>query len=390
LEWGFKMIVEHNPYLVVLSVLVAIQASYVGLSLAKRLNSSDGVLRRGLLAGSALSLATGIWGMHFVGMLAIKLPFVIDFGVLPTLLSLLACVLVVALALLATCLWYLTWLTLAGASLVMGLGIVTMHYIGMMALHSAAHLDHEPLSIILSILISVLASALALWLAFGQSRRPPLIVSASVLGLAISGMHYVAMAGTTLHPLPGNEMAMATAVSPDFLAVIVAFVAFVVSGVFILMLLPDRRPPEGAVLAGAVAVPSAPISAAQPEDAFALGMPVTTRDTLPVHRDGVLHTLEIGDVFAIHANAHYTHIFNGTGKLFCPLSISEVEEQLKDSRFMRVHRSHIINLDKIRTLRKTVDSVVIELASPSRLSVPVSRSKVSELKSRIVIHDRQS
>jgi DNA-binding LytR/AlgR family response regulator len=99
--------------------------------------------------------------------------------------------------------------------------------------------------------------------------------------------------------------------------------------------------------------------------------------------------LEIGDVFAIHANAHYTHIFNGKGKLFCPLSISEVEEQLKDGRFMRVHRSHIINLDKIGTVRKTVDSVVIEFASPARLSVPVSRSKVVELKSRIAIHDRQ-
>ena len=211
-----------------------------------------------------------------------------------------------------------------------------------------------------------------------------------MLGLAISGMHYVAMAGTTLHPLPGNELAMATAVTPDFLAVIVAFVAFVVSGVFILMLLPDKRPPEGAVLAGAVSVPLEPLTAIQPEGDFVISAPASTRDTLPVHRDGVLHTLEIGDVFAIHANAHYTHIFNGKGKLFCPLSISEVEEQLKDSRFMRVHRSHIINLDKIGTLRKTVDSVVIEIAGPTRLSVPVSRSKVSELKSRIAIHDRQS
>jgi len=376
------MIFEHSPYLVVLSVLVAIQASYVGLSLAKRINSSDGAMRRGLLAGSALSLATGIWGMHFVGMLAIKIPFSIDFGVLPTLLSFLACVLVVGLALLATCLWHLTWLTLAGASLVMGLGIVTMHYIGMLALHSAAYVEHNPFSILLSVLVSVIASGSALWLAFGQSRRPSLIVSAVSLGLAISGMHYVAMAGTSLHPLPGNEMAMTSAVSSDILAVIVAFVAFVVSGVFILMLLPDGRPPVGAVLAGAVI--ELPVVIAS-YDENRLADPIETipkRDTLPIHRDGALHTLNIVDVFSIHANAHYTYIFNGKTKLFCPLSISEVEELLPNPGFMRVHRSHIVNLDRISALRKTVDSVVIDLESATRMSVPVSRSKVAELRSR--------
>jgi NO-binding membrane sensor protein with MHYT domain len=364
---------------------VAIQASYVGLSLAKRINSSDGAMRRGLLAGSALSLATGIWGMHFVGMLAIKLPFAIDFAVLPTLLSFLACVLVVGLALLATCRWHLTWLTLAGASLVMGLGIVTMHYIGMLALHAAAHVDHDPSSILLSVLVSVIASASALWLAFGQSRRPPVIVGALALGLAISGMHYVAMAGTTLHPLHGNEMAVTGAVSFDFLAVIVAFVAFVVSGVFILMLLPDGRPPVGVVLAGAAI------------DQIALNLPVgewkpasdveiaTVRDTLPIHRDGAVHTLDVADVYSIHANAHYTYVFNGQIKLFCPLSISEVEDVLANANFMRVHRSHIVNLEKIGALRKTVDSVVIDLKCTTRFSVPVSRSKVAELRNRAAI-----
>ena len=382
------MLVEHNPYLVVLSVLVAIQASYVGLSLAKRINASDGAMRRGLLAGSALSLATGIWGMHFVGMLAIKIPFSIDFAVLPTLLSFLACVLVVGLALLATCLWHLTWLTLSGASLVMGLGIVTMHYIGMMALHSAAHVEHNPFSILLSVLVGVIASGSALWLAFGQSRRPSLIVSAVALGLAISGMHYVAMAGTGLHPLPGNEMAMTSAVSSDILAVIVAFVAFVVSGVFILMLLPDGRPPVGAVLAGAtMELPDV----SPPHDENRLAAPLEAmpkRDTLPIHRDGALHTIDVMNVFSIHANSHYTYIFNGKAKLFCPLSISEVEELLPHSGFMRVHRSHIVNLEKIEALRKTVDSVLIDLESETRQSVPVSRSKVAELRNRVAIKDR--
>ena len=73
------MLMSHNLLLVALSLIVSIQASYVGLSLSIRVPEADGAFRRLLLAGAALSLATGIWGMHFVGMLALKVPFNVDF-----------------------------------------------------------------------------------------------------------------------------------------------------------------------------------------------------------------------------------------------------------------------------------------------------------------------
>ncbi len=376
------MIVAYNPYLVFLSVVIAVQASYVGLRLATQLNMSDGTFRRGVLVGAALSLATGIWGMHFVGMLAIKLPFVVDYAVLPTLFSFLACVLVVGLALLAASLWLLNWWTLAGASLVMGLGIVTMHYIGMSALHAAAHLEHSILSIVLSILVSVLASGLALWLAFGQSsRRPPLIVSALTLGIAISGMHYLAMDGLVIHPMAMAEMAPESFVSPDMLAAIVAVVAFLVSGLFILMLIPDRRQSKRDISLAEASF--AALVLPEQDVVLSPNAAASGRGTLPVHRDGILQVIDLDDVVSVQANAHYTHVSNGTNKLFCPLSITEAEERLKDRRFMRVHRSHIVNLDKVGALRKTVDSVMIEMDSQGRVSVPVSRSKVSELKNRL-------
>ena len=68
---------------------------------------------------------------------------------------------------------------------------------------------------------------------------------------------------------------------------------------------------------------------------------------LPVERDGVTHYVAVDSVVAVHANAHYTYIFDGTAKLFCPLPISDVEARLDTSRFLRVHRSHIVNIERV-------------------------------------------
>ena len=373
------MLMSHNLLLVALSLIVSIQASYVGLSLSIRVPEADGAFRRLLLAGAALSLATGIWGMHFVGMLALKVPFNVDFIVLPTLLSFLACVLVVAVALVGASLWPLTPTTLVAASIIMGSGISLMHYLGMSALHAAAHLEHNPLFVAMSIALGITASGFALWLAFSEGKRPPLFISAITLGIAISGMHYVAMAGLTLHPLDAAAPPVVHAFSTDMLAVIVAVVAFIVSGLFILTLIPDRR----AVVSGGLTA-SAPLTAQATE--------VTTSEkatervvpafVLPIERDGVLQTIDIADIVAVHANAHYTYVSNGTSNLFCSLSITEVEERLDPHFFMRVHRSHIINLDHINAIRKSLDSGIAEMAGPLRQNVPVSRTKLAELKKR--------
>jgi diguanylate cyclase len=130
---------SYNYVLVALSVIVAIQAGFVGLSLAQRIPASFAFERRLLIAGSAMTLSVGIWSMHFIGMLAIRTTATIDYLVLPTLLSFLVCVLVTGISIYMASLRSRRWL-LAGA-LFMGLGIATMHYVGMMALHSSAHME---------------------------------------------------------------------------------------------------------------------------------------------------------------------------------------------------------------------------------------------------------
>src|SRR5215813_8424553 len=128
--------VTYQLWLVLLSIAMAIQGAYVGLSLSVQIGDAIGMRRRLLVAGAAFSLAVAIWTMHFVGMLAVRLPFPIDYLVFPTLLSFLVCVIVVGTAVYAVSTGSLTVLRLSLASSLMGAGIFTMHYIGMSALHS--------------------------------------------------------------------------------------------------------------------------------------------------------------------------------------------------------------------------------------------------------------
>ena len=394
------MQVTHEPWLVALSLIVAIQGAYVGLSLAVQVGGSTGLRRRLLLAGAAFSLAVAIWSMHFVGMLAARLPFPVDYLVFPTLLSFLVCVLVVGAAVFAVSAGPPTGVRLAAAATAMGGGIVSMHYIGMSALHASAHLQHAVFFVIASVVIAIAASGLALWLAGGRGGRPPLLLSAIALGAAISGMHYTAMAGLTVHSA-GHPQISAPALSSDLLAIVVAIVAFLVSGIFLLTLVPERSagndtapalPSSGRDRAALTASPAAswtvPRTAELGRGSYgplggAGGPPRRFAQQLPVERDGVTHYVAVETVVAVHANAHYTYIFDGTAKLFCPLPISDVEARLDTSRFLRVHRSHIVNIERVRRLKRAGDSGMVELEAADAYVVPVSRSRVGWLKSRI-------
>ena len=397
--------VTHEPWLVVLSLIMAIQGAYVGLSLAVQVGAAAGLRRRLLLAGAAVSLAVAIWAMHFVAMLAAKLPFAVDYLVLPTLLSFLVCVIVVGAGVFAASAGPLSRGRLAASATFMGCGIVSMHYLGMSALHASAHLTHEPAFVLASVVIAIAASGLALWLAEGRGGRPPLLLSASAFGMAIAGMHYTAMAGLAVHP-HSEPPSGAPALSADLLAIVVAVVAFVVSGIFLLTLVPDR--------ARAEIEPARDDSISRPEwrggdpvavqtspaDQTASGLPADQEEAaaqledppasaprvaghLPVERDGAVHFVPLDDIVAVHANAHYTYVFNGTAKLFCPLAISDVESRLDSRRFIRVHRSHIVNIDHVIGLKRTGDHNVVELAAENAYTVPVSRGRSSGIKSRL-------
>ena len=401
------MPVTYETWLVLLSIIMAIQGAYVGLSLAVQIADASGVRRRLLLAGAAASLAVAIWTMHFVGMLAVRLPFQVDYLVLPTLLSFLICAIVVGAAVYATSSGPLTLLRLTLSACLMGGGIFTMHYIGMSALDASAYMIHNRFYVAASMAIAVAASGLALWLATGRGGRPPLILSATAFGIAVSGMHYTAMAGETLYPF-ATSVSGAPALSSDLLAIVVAVVAFCISGIFLLLLLPDATrsvarsgvveggDPMRSVVAEMAAPPSTiPVAGEGGGDNLEFGRgtyaplggagapPRRFARHLPIERDGGTHFLAVEDVVAVHANAHYTYLFDGADKLFCPLAIGDVELRLDKSRFVRVHRSHIVNIDRVVGYRRSGDNELVEMAASHHYVVPVSRSRIGSLKSRV-------
>jgi diguanylate cyclase len=400
------MPVTYVLWVVLLSIVIAIQGAYVGLSLAVQIGEAAGVRRRLLLAGAAFSLAVAIWAMHFVGMLAVRLPFPVDYLVFPTLLSFLVCVIVVGAAVYAISSGPLTLLRLSLSSGLMGTGIFTMHYIGMSALHASAHMLHAWGYVVASLAVAIAASGLALWLAAGRGGRLPLILSATVFGVAVSGMHYTAMAGVTLLP-HAIAASGAPALSTDLLAIVVAVVAFCVSGIFLLLLVPDRTRPMSDPLQVTQAWATGPAAEAPEQLSEAAhaqsdpgskpqlgrgtyaplggvgGPPRRFARHLPIEREGAKHFVAVDDVVAIHANAHYTYIFNGSDKFFCPLAIGDVESRLDGSQFVRVHRSHIVNIERVVGYKRSGDSEMVEMDAAQRYAVPVSRSRLGRLKSRI-------
>jgi diguanylate cyclase len=245
------MTVPHEQWLVVLSICIAIQGSFVGLLLARGLDEAAGLRRRLLLAGASLTLATGVWSMHFVGVLAADFPSAIDYLVLPTLLSFLICVIVVGVGVYAAHADGSPTLRIGAGAAAMGLGISLMHYVGMSAVHLAGPTRQETPFVIASVVISIAASGVALWSLERRATRSRVLGAAVVLGLAISGMHYTAMAGMRLDPLCFDVtrfVAADSALSRNTLALLTTLIAFGVSAAFLLSLVPDGRNPQSAIM----------------------------------------------------------------------------------------------------------------------------------------------
>ena len=228
----------HGTYaveFVALSVVVAIIASYTALDLAGRVSSTSGRRMWYWLAGGAVGMGSGIWSMHFIGMLAFKLPVPIAFDLPTTLLSLAIAILVSGFALYTLRRGELTTSNLTLSATLMGIGISAMHYTGMLAMRMSPPIHYKPVLFVASVLIAIAASLAALWIATQLRQRTSgfaivaRLGSAVIMGFAITGMHYTGMAAAEF--APGSICLAAEsgrAVDNSVLAVIVGIVTLVV------------------------------------------------------------------------------------------------------------------------------------------------------------------
>src|SRR5580700_2651567 len=130
--------------LVALSVLIAMLASYAALDLGGRVTASHGLLRSVWLMGGAAAMGMGIWSMHYIGMLAYNLPVAVSYNWPTVLLSLIAAVLASAVALIAVSGNEMGALRISIGGLLMGIGIAAMHYVGMQAMRLPAICHFSP------------------------------------------------------------------------------------------------------------------------------------------------------------------------------------------------------------------------------------------------------
>ena len=236
---------HYEPLLVFVSILVAILASYTALSLAMRVRQAQGRAPYFWIAGGALAMGSGIWAMHFIGMLAFRLPMPVGYDPLITFASWLLPVVASGLAL-----WHVRHREvrlrqLAWSAILMGLGINAMHYTGMAGMRMDPAISYTPWLFALSVAIAIGASALALQLGLrlhedGRARRAVQAAASVIMGGAISGMHYTGMAAA--HFEAGSICRAALGgVNQDHLAALVTVATVALLSIALLATIFDSR-----------------------------------------------------------------------------------------------------------------------------------------------------
>ena len=239
---------SYDLRLVGIAFIIAVIASYTALNLAGQIKSASGQTRYKWLIGGAVAMGTGIWSMHFVAMLAFKLPQPVAYDVLTTLLSLLDAILSSGLALLLVSRPTLSPMRLLSGGVFMGLAIASMHYIGMAAMqvHQGC-IQYNLLVVGLSVVIAIAASLAALWLAFRLRDETAVALnwrklgSALIMGIAISSMHYTGMVAVKFIEQEGLGKTLSYVFDRALLGSAIATATLIILGLALLTCLFDQR-----------------------------------------------------------------------------------------------------------------------------------------------------
>ena len=238
---------SYDYRLVALSVLIAILASYAALDLAGRVTSAQGKARLLWLNGGAIAMGFGIWSMHYIGMLAFRLPIPVQYDWPTVLLSLVAAIVASGIALFVVSRHKMGVIRAVLGSIFMGSGIAIMHYTGMAAMRLFAMCSYSATLVTLSVILAIMISFVALWLTFYSRGETAAwswrkILSAVVMGAAIPVMHYTGMAAASFTASPSVHGNRSHAISVTSLSVAgVTVVTLTVLGLVLLTSLADRR-----------------------------------------------------------------------------------------------------------------------------------------------------
>jgi diguanylate cyclase len=241
------MLSTYNLFLVALSLLVAMLASYTTLDLAARIRvlETTGVRRFFWLLGGAAAMGTGVWSMHFIGMLALRMPMEMGYDIRITALSLVIAILSSGLALHIVTSSELSRRRLIVGGVMMGLGIAAMHYTGMAAMRMPLTVTYTPWLFVTSIGIAISASWAALWITFTlrDSTQHHVLIkrfgAGLVMGVAIAGMHYTGMSAAIFRACAGCRNT--NSVNANWLAFVVTATTVFILAVTLIVSVLDTR-----------------------------------------------------------------------------------------------------------------------------------------------------
>ena len=361
---------SHNQTLVVVALVLAVVSGFTGFTLTHNLSAKTLLQRKISVSMAAVALGGGIWSMHFVAILGLSLPVMVFYDAAITLASALVAILVVAVALMILHFFVRTSLTIVLAGCIVGAGILLMHYIGMAGLQLCKPI-YTVQGLILSSIVAFLSSVVAFWVAYSERNNRNILLATLCFGIAVVSVHFIAILNTSFVEV-SDSSEFGPLISNEALAVIVVLTSFIILCLFLWVSATFLSPQ---------------ISAAKIIDDKKEGSDVITRISqqhIPCERDGLKVFIALRDVLAIRADGHYSQVYTEREKYFCVWPITEVDRRLERSGFIKVHRSYIVNPDRVDRFERSKDKGFCVFCSPVATKIPVSRSKLKEAQAAII------
>lgn len=233
-----EMEVSYNWFLVLLSFLISVFGAFTGLQMTNGMKASGKGFSWPWVMGAALALGGGaIWTMHFIGMLAYQMPVDIAYAPGLTFLSLFIPVVAVGLGIATVVVGEMTWPRLLGAGLFTGLGVASMHYVGMAAMIMPGEMSYDAGLVAVSLAIAIAAATTALWLAVNLHGTGQILLSAVVMAVAVCGMHYTGMAAMSMQPAAPDQMSAMGSVNAGMTPMTMGLFVFCASMVLLVLCL---------------------------------------------------------------------------------------------------------------------------------------------------------
>lgn len=365
---------DHNMFLVLMSCVVALVAGFTGLSLTRELSQKPLFQRQVAIALASVALGGGIWSMHFVAMLGLQLPILFYYDAAITLVSALVAILIVGAALVMLHFAERTPLAIGTAGAVVGIGILGMHYIGMAGLQLCRAI-YTPFGIVTSSVVAIGLCILAFSIAYGKRTERNLMLGSVCFAVAVCSVHFLAMAGTNFTQVPSLSEFGPT-MSNEVLALGVIFSSFVLFGTFLWVSVTYLVALPGAAAEGGEVAAVATASVAAPTPVVPQQVEI---QQIPCERDGTRVFVPAHDVVLLRADGHYTQVYTEQDRLFCVWPITEASKRLVPVGFLQTHRSYLVNPDKVSRFERTKDKGRCIFSSDELPPAPVSRSKLKQI-----------